>query len=101
MLLAAVLQAEALLEGAGAGVPVEEGVVLEALLVHAFLAARVEQAHGCRVQKNDLVAMPYLGFCTYVQLVQLSARLVRIRQKWQSSWERLRNFKKKSTKHSF
>ena len=66
MLLAAVLQAEALLEGAGAGVPVEEGVVLEALLVHAFLAARVEQAHGCRVQKNDLIALDAVPLILYL-----------------------------------
>ena len=57
MLLAAVLQAEALLEGAGAGVPVEEGVVLEALLVlAALLPASVEQAHGCKAEKRYLVA---------------------------------------------
>ena len=47
----------ALFVAAGAGVPVEEGVVLEALLVlAALLPARVEQAHGCKAKIKDLVA---------------------------------------------
>ena len=46
---------EALFEGAGAGVPVEEGVVLEAPLVlpARLPARRVEQAHGCKVRKRS------------------------------------------------
>ena len=47
----------ALFIAAFAGVPVEEGVVLEALLVlAALLPASVEQAHRCKAQMKDLVA---------------------------------------------